>query len=271
MPWSTIDYYTKKKKRLADAYGNLLHNEATLMEPAVWTNDTKMALALRVVSEELGVSEDDLQRDVQQLRALLPDLVPGPGAKHADVVRVAARLGTAADCLLVLREELPGLNVSRAAAAQLPVLLLPPEQLRAELKQVQALLSGCGPAGQRQLLEAHPALLRADAAVALLDEVARLFGLDGTGSSSSSSSSSSSTGSRSSSSSSSGGDQGAAAAAGEEALVAAAVALLTPARTRAAALLGANPDLAGVADCLRTQARGDRDPEYVADTTRASL
>lgn len=48
VPWSTIDYHTKKKQRLADAYGNLIHSDATLLEPAVWTNDTKLALALRV-------------------------------------------------------------------------------------------------------------------------------------------------------------------------------------------------------------------------------
>ncbi|KAG2438511.1 hypothetical protein HXX76_005062 [Chlamydomonas incerta] len=193
----------------------------------------------------------------------MPDLVPGPGAKHADVVRVAARLGTAADCLLVLREELPGVNVSRAAAAQLPVLLLPPDQLRAELKQVKALLTGCGPAGQRQLLEAHPQLLRSGAAAALLDEVARLFGLD-VGVSSSSSVSSSTSGS-----SNGGVEEGAPQGAREEEEALAVV--VTPARARAAALLGSNPDLAGMADCLRSQARGDRDPEYVADTTRASL
>lgn len=33
------------------------------------------------------MSEDDLRRDVVQLTALMPDLVPGgPGARHADVV-----------------------------------------------------------------------------------------------------------------------------------------------------------------------------------------
>ncbi|PNW81823.1 hypothetical protein CHLRE_06g261850v5 [Chlamydomonas reinhardtii] len=272
VPWSTIDYHTKKKQRLADAYGNLIHSDATLLEPAVWTNDTKLALALRVVSEELGVSEDDLRRDVVQLTALMPDLVPGgPGARHADVVRVAARLGTAADCLLVLREELLDVNVSRAAAQQLPLLLLPPERLRAELQQVKALLAGCGPAGRQQLLEAHPQLLRSEAAVALLDEVARLFGLDADSSSSNSGGSSSSDGSSSDGNSSGrhgGAGEGAQTGArNEEALSG----LVTPSRARAAALLGSNPDLAGMADCLRGQARGDRDPEYVADTTRASL
>lgn len=51
-------------------------------------------------------------------------------------VRVAARLHGAAEALVALREELPEANVSSLAARNLPLLLLPPEQLRQDVQQV---------------------------------------------------------------------------------------------------------------------------------------
>lgn len=51
-------------------------------------------------------------------------------------VRVAARLHGAAEALVALREELPEVNVSSLAARNLPLLLLPTEQLRQEVQQV---------------------------------------------------------------------------------------------------------------------------------------
>ncbi|GLC44996.1 hypothetical protein PLESTB_001745400 [Pleodorina starrii] len=236
LPWATVDYYTKKRERLKDEFGNLIHNERTIKEPAAWTQDAKMALAIQVVARETpDVSEEELRVNLLQLQTLLPDLKPGPTAKHADVVRVAARLGTAAENLLVLRDELPDLNVSHLCAGCPQLLLGPPEQLAADVRQTKALLGPCGPAAFRQLLGEYPQLLRPANATALLDEVARLFGLRG--------------------------GEGGGGGGGGGAVEAA--------RMRAAALLGRNPGLAGPAASLTSQTRGERDPEYLADTTRA--
>ncbi|KAG2500155.1 hypothetical protein HYH03_001737 [Edaphochlamys debaryana] len=229
-----------------------------------------MTLAIQVVSRELGgcPSEQELAGNVRALNALLPDLVPGPGAKHADVARVAARLDAAAESLLALREALPGVNVSALAARRPAVLLTPAEQLEREAKQSWALLSPCGPAGRRALLEAHPALLDPGAAAALLDEIARLFGFQEDQPSAAAPAAAAPAG---------GPDQGPGAGDGAEGAgtegVEAGEGQAAPrpgsARAKAAALLGSSPGLADAADCLRGQARGDRDPEYLADTTRA--
>ncbi|EFJ53146.1 hypothetical protein VOLCADRAFT_102769 [Volvox carteri f. nagariensis] len=231
LPWATVEYYTKKQERLMDKFGNLIHNERTVKEPAAWTHDAKMAFAIQVLAREFpNVTEEELRKRLLQLQALLPDLKPGPSVKPADLVRVAARLHTAAENLLILRDELPNLNVSCLASGWPQLLLADPERLTTDLQEVKSLLSGCGPAAFRELLEEFPHLLLPANAVALLDNVARLFELGGEGED--------------------GRELG---------------------RTRAAQMLGSQPSLARSAVPLVSQTRGERDPEYLADTTRAEV
>ncbi|GLI62791.1 hypothetical protein VaNZ11_005539 [Volvox africanus] len=232
LPWVTVNYYTKKQERLKDKHGNLIHNERTIKEPPAWTRDAKMALAIQVVAREApNTTEEELRNKLQQLQVLVPDLKPGPTSKHADLVRVAARLDKAAEIMLILRKEFPYLNLSRLAAAWPQLLLADLESLAADVKETKAVLGTCGPAVFRELLEEFPHLLVPSNATALLDNIARLFDTNDTD------------------------EEG-----GRELGWA-----------RAVKMLETQPFLARPAIPLRSQTRGERDAEYLADTIRAEM
>ncbi|GIL69403.1 hypothetical protein Vretimale_13498 [Volvox reticuliferus] len=186
----------------------------------------------QVVSREVpNVTEEELRNNLQQLQTLIPDLKPGPTSKYADLVRVAARLDKAAEILLILREEFPYLNVSRLAAAWPQLLLTDPEGLAADVKETKAVLGTCGPAVFRELLEEFPHLLVPSNATALMNNIARLFDFNGT-------------------------------CEDEEGELG---------RARGMKILETQPFLARPAVPLRSQTRGERDPEYLADTIRAEM
>jgi hypothetical protein len=48
VPWNLTAYYTKKLERRTDALGNMVPDPALIAEPANWSPDVQLALAIRV-------------------------------------------------------------------------------------------------------------------------------------------------------------------------------------------------------------------------------
>ncbi|KAI8477007.1 MAG: hypothetical protein J3K34DRAFT_515981 [Monoraphidium minutum] len=199
-PWEITNYYTKKLERRTDALGNIIKDPSAIAEPASWTPDARLALAVKVVAGELGAAEAEVGARVELLRAVLPDgglEGGGGGAKLADMVRLAMDVDGVAARLLALRAAFPRANVSTVAAKNPRLLRMGPEELRACAEEFKRLLLEQGGDDPDALLQARlgsaldpdtparggashfreaPLLLEPGVMAGVLQELSRLFG-----------------------------------------------------------------------------------------------
>jgi len=178
VPWSISTYFTKKTARQTDELGNFV-GQTQVAEPPGWHADSKLALAVQIVSRELAMPEPEAWRRLQLLKSLLPDLAERRSSlKAADLVRLSADVSQIAEALLVLREALPHANVSKLVAGHPELLQLGVPQLYNNLACVSDTLSrsGCPPEEWQALLEQAPYLADPHQLQATLGEIAKLFG-----------------------------------------------------------------------------------------------
>ncbi|PNW77033.1 hypothetical protein CHLRE_10g419500v5 [Chlamydomonas reinhardtii] len=89
-----------------------------------FTDDFKVRLIKRVASDELGISDEEMESRLQQLGALLPGLESRLGkAPPKLVARLAASTGQVAVRLLALKELFPQANLSAMVNNRLGLLL----------------------------------------------------------------------------------------------------------------------------------------------------
>ncbi|EFJ50641.1 hypothetical protein VOLCADRAFT_120611 [Volvox carteri f. nagariensis] len=114
-----------------------------------WNDDLKTRLIKRIASDELGISDEDMDERLQQLGALLPGLqsrlakVSWGSAPPKLVARLAANTGEVAQRLLRLKITFPQANLSTMVGNRLS-LLLDDEmgQVEAAAERLRELLPG---------------------------------------------------------------------------------------------------------------------------------
>ncbi|KAL6754146.1 hypothetical protein V8C86DRAFT_2710111 [Haematococcus lacustris] len=129
----------RKKATIESVFGPLV-NEADEAEPTpgfltsittqtsdsklIWHDDFKVQLIRRVASDELGVSDEEMEWRLQQLAVLLPGLVPRLLRAPAKLVaRAAAQLNIIAGRLMRLKAAFPGADCSRMVNNRMSLLL----------------------------------------------------------------------------------------------------------------------------------------------------
>ncbi|KAI8469812.1 MAG: hypothetical protein J3K34DRAFT_422489 [Monoraphidium minutum] len=146
----------------------------------VWNDDLKARLIRRVASEQLGVSEADLDARLAEVVCLLPDLRGRLATAPADmVVRLAATTHEIAGRLLRIKAAFPRADAGAMVGNRLDLLLDPPEELpdfEGAAARLRELVPGID---ADRFAEAFPAVLDVGDFEAALEDAKRLMpGLD---------------------------------------------------------------------------------------------
>ncbi|GFH28180.1 uncharacterized protein HaLaN_26625 [Haematococcus lacustris] len=116
----------RKKATIESVFGPLV-NEADEAEPTpgfLTSITTQTSDRQRVASDELGVSDEEMEWRLQQLAVLLPGLVPRLLRAPAKLVaRAAAQLNIIAGRLMRLKAAFPGADCSRMVNNRMSLLL----------------------------------------------------------------------------------------------------------------------------------------------------
>ena len=110
--WSVNVYHSKRKEHKTDELGDILSEEANggdnILEQPGWDAQGKLRFSIMVISEELGLSEKQVEERVGQLFTLIPGLKTKVGImKTADLVRISASIPDVYKSLVALKEVFP--------------------------------------------------------------------------------------------------------------------------------------------------------------------
>ena len=94
-PWSVNVYHSKRKEHITNELGDIENEEANsgknIVDQPGWDADRKLRFSITIISEELGLSEKQVEDRVGQLFTLIPGLKKKVGVmKTADLVRISA-------------------------------------------------------------------------------------------------------------------------------------------------------------------------------------
>ena len=140
--WSVNVYHSKRKEHKTDELGDILSEEANggdnILEQPGWDAQGKLRFSIMVMSEELGLSEKQVEERVGQLFTLIPGLKTKVGImKTADLVRISARIPDVYKSLVALKEVFPDADLPTMITNRPSILLEEAEEMERKVKQLR--------------------------------------------------------------------------------------------------------------------------------------
>ena len=140
--WSVNVYHSKRKEHKTDELGDILSEEANggdnILEQPGWDAQGKLRFSIMVMSEELGLSEKQVEERVGQLFTLIPGLKTKVGImKTADLVRISASIPDVYKSLVALKEVFPDADLPTMITNRPSILLEEAEEMERKVKQLR--------------------------------------------------------------------------------------------------------------------------------------
>ena len=140
--WSVNVYHSKRKEHKTDELGDILSEEANdgdnILEQPGWDAQGKLRFSIMVMSEELRLSEKQVEERVGQLFTLIPGLKTKVGImKTADLVRISASIPDVYKSLVGLKEVFPGADLPTMITNRPSILLEEIDEMERKVKQLR--------------------------------------------------------------------------------------------------------------------------------------
>jgi len=135
-------YHSKRKEHKTDELGDILSEEANdgdnILEQPGWDAQGKLRFSIMVMSEELGLSEKQVEERVGQLFTLIPGLKTKVGImKTADLVRISASIPDVYKSLVALKEVFPDADLPTMITNRPSILLEEAKEMERKVKQLR--------------------------------------------------------------------------------------------------------------------------------------
>jgi hypothetical protein len=140
--WSVNVYHSKRKEHKTDELGDILSEEANdgdnILEQPGWDAQGKLRFSIMIISEELGLSEKQVEERVGQLFTLIPGLKTKVGImKTADLVRISASIPDVYKSLVALKEVFPDADLPTMITNRPSILLEEAKEMERKVKQLR--------------------------------------------------------------------------------------------------------------------------------------
>ena len=140
--WSVNVYHSKRKEHITNELGDIENEEANsgknIVDQPGWDADGKLRFSITIISEELGLSEKQVEDRVGQLFTLIPGLKKKVGVmKTADLVRISASIPDVYKSLVGLKEVFPGADLPTMITNRPSILLEEIDEMERKVKQLR--------------------------------------------------------------------------------------------------------------------------------------
>ncbi len=140
-------YHSKRREHKTDELGDILSEEANdgdnILEQPGWDAQGKLRFSIMVMSEELGLSEKQVEERVGQLFTLIPGLKTKVGImKTADLVRISASIPDVYKSLVALKEVFPDADLPTMITNRPSILLEEAKEMERKVKQLREACPG---------------------------------------------------------------------------------------------------------------------------------
>ena len=141
-PWSVNVYHSKRKEHKTNELGDIVSEEANdgsnILEQPGWDADGKLRFSIMIISEELGLTEKQVEDRVGQLFTLIPGLKTKVGImKTADLVRISASIPDVYKSLVALKDVFPGADLPTMITNRPSILLEDAKEMERKVKQLR--------------------------------------------------------------------------------------------------------------------------------------
>jgi len=141
-PWSVNVYHSKRKEHKTNELGDIVSEEANdgsnILEQPGWDADGKLRFSIMIISEELGLTEKEVEDRVGQLFTLIPGLKTKVGImKTADLVRISASIPDVYKSLVALKDVFPGADLPTMITNRPSILLEDAKEMERKVKQLR--------------------------------------------------------------------------------------------------------------------------------------
>ena len=141
-PWSVNVYHSKRKEHKTNELGDIVSEEANdgsnILEQPGWDADGKLRFSIMIMSEELGLTEKQVEDRVGQLFTLIPGLKTKVGImKTADLVRISASIPDVYKSLVALKDVFPGADLPTMITNRPSILLEDAKEMERKVKQLR--------------------------------------------------------------------------------------------------------------------------------------
>jgi len=144
MPWTVNTYHSKRKQHITNKLGDIVgedENWDNILDPIGWDDDGKMKFAVMVVSDELEISEEEVQKKLDALLALVPGLRTRlSDIKVADLARLLARVPDVGAKMVALKSILPECDLAKLVSARPSLLLEDVDGVKAQIAEFREAL-----------------------------------------------------------------------------------------------------------------------------------
>ena len=135
-------YHSKRKEHITNELGDIENEEANsgknIVDQPGWDADGKLRFSITIISEELGLSEKQVEDRVGQLFTLIPGLKKKVGVmKTADLVRISASIPDVYKSLVGLKEVFPGADLPTMITNRPSILLEEIDEMERKVKQLR--------------------------------------------------------------------------------------------------------------------------------------
>ena len=145
--WSVNVYHSKRREHKTNELDDILGEEANdgdnILEQPGWDARGKLRFSIMVMSEELGLSEKQVEERVGQLFTLIPGLKTKVGImKTADLVRISASIPDVYKSLVALKEVFPDADLPTMITNRPSILLEEAKEMERKVKQLREACPG---------------------------------------------------------------------------------------------------------------------------------
>ena len=145
--WSVNVYHSKRREHKTNELDDILSEEANdgdnILEQPGWDARGKLRFSIMVMSEELGLSEKQVEERVGQLFTLIPGLKTKVGImKTADLVRISASIPDVYKSLVALKEVFPDADLPTMITNRPSILLEEAKEMERKVKQLREACPG---------------------------------------------------------------------------------------------------------------------------------
>jgi len=140
-------YHSKRREHKTNELDDILSEEANdgdnILEQPGWDARGKLRFSIMVMSEELGLSEKQVEERVGQLFTLIPGLKTKVGImKTADLVRISASIPDVYKSLVALKEVFPDADLPTMITNRPSILLEEAKEMERKVKQLREACPG---------------------------------------------------------------------------------------------------------------------------------